>query len=305
MTSTPKPRSRVTPYENRELEPRHRDAPAGQATRGEAPAAEKCSCNPSEHCNKNCVCGGNHAKPSSGPTAEGKSAVQIIQSAKDKGFFDPPMRPDPPTLIGPTSEAGPSTEAKGETREPCIHAVPQSASQLHGICVFCYRDRLGATASALAAAEAKLFEMTADRDSWLEQTEHARDLALKLGDEKDSAEAKLREEHERGYHEAVDAMQPRFVQQEATIAALREKLEEAGTNTELAREEEQKFWSTSRRMWINRANEFKAENEALRERVSRLEDVVKSIAECPDGGCKTCNEEAKLLLAALAEQEKE
>ena len=29
---------------------------------------------------------------------------------------------------------------------PCIHAEPQADSQLHGICVFCYRDRLGKSA---------------------------------------------------------------------------------------------------------------------------------------------------------------
>lgn len=26
--------------------------------------------------------------------------------------------------------------------EPCGHAQPQADSQLHGVCVFCYRDRL-------------------------------------------------------------------------------------------------------------------------------------------------------------------
>ena len=26
--------------------------------------------------------------------------------------------------------------------EPCTHAVPQADSCLHGICIFCYRDRL-------------------------------------------------------------------------------------------------------------------------------------------------------------------
>jgi hypothetical protein len=28
--------------------------------------------------------------------------------------------------------------------QPCIHAIPQAASQLHGVCIFCYRDRLAA-----------------------------------------------------------------------------------------------------------------------------------------------------------------
>jgi hypothetical protein len=26
--------------------------------------------------------------------------------------------------------------------EPCAHAEPQAADQLHGVCIFCYRDRL-------------------------------------------------------------------------------------------------------------------------------------------------------------------
>jgi hypothetical protein len=30
------------------------------------------------------------------------------------------------------------------SEEHCIHAVPQAASCLHGVCIFCYRDRLGA-----------------------------------------------------------------------------------------------------------------------------------------------------------------
>lgn len=33
----------------------------------------------------------------------------------------------------------------------CIHAVPQAADQLHGICIFCYRDRLGAARAENAA----------------------------------------------------------------------------------------------------------------------------------------------------------
>ena len=27
-------------------------------------------------------------------------------------------------------------------RDPCEHAVPNAADQLHGICIWCYRDRL-------------------------------------------------------------------------------------------------------------------------------------------------------------------
>ena len=34
-------------------------------------------------------------------------------------------------------------EARVDWFKPCPHAVPQAASQLHGICIFCYRDRLG------------------------------------------------------------------------------------------------------------------------------------------------------------------
>jgi hypothetical protein len=39
--------------------------------------------------------------------------------------------------------------------EPCIHAEPQADSCLHGVCIFCYRDRLGRTTkqcNELAAA---------------------------------------------------------------------------------------------------------------------------------------------------------
>lgn len=46
---------------------------------------------------------------------------------------------------------------------PCPHAIPQAASQLHGVCIFCYRDRLGEARAeverlrpVLAAAEAIL-----------------------------------------------------------------------------------------------------------------------------------------------------
>lgn len=35
---------------------------------------------------------------------------------------------------------------------PCGHAEPQAASQLHGVCVFCWRDRCGALRRALKAA---------------------------------------------------------------------------------------------------------------------------------------------------------
>ena len=40
------------------------------------------------------------------------------------------------------------------TFEPCGHEPAQSAAQLHGVCVFCYRDRLG-------KAEAELKALTA------------------------------------------------------------------------------------------------------------------------------------------------
>lgn len=33
----------------------------------------------------------------------------------------------------------------------CPHAIPQAASQLHGICIFCYRDRLAAVRAENAA----------------------------------------------------------------------------------------------------------------------------------------------------------
>ena len=35
--------------------------------------------------------------------------------------------------------------------EPCGHEPAQSAAQLHGVCVFCYRDRLGKAEAELKA----------------------------------------------------------------------------------------------------------------------------------------------------------
>lgn len=35
--------------------------------------------------------------------------------------------------------------------QTCTHAVPQAADQLHGICIFCYRDRLAAVRAENAA----------------------------------------------------------------------------------------------------------------------------------------------------------
>jgi len=32
---------------------------------------------------------------------------------------------------------------------PCGHAPPQSVTQLHGVCIFCYRDRLGTETARL------------------------------------------------------------------------------------------------------------------------------------------------------------
>ena len=46
---------------------------------------------------------------------------------------------------------------------PCIHAEPQADSQLHGVCIFCYRDRLAA-----ATARADAAERDTARLDWLE-----------------------------------------------------------------------------------------------------------------------------------------
>ena len=42
--------------------------------------------------------------------------------------------------------------------KPCGHARPQDASQLHGVCIFCYRNRLGTARSRIAELEAELAE---------------------------------------------------------------------------------------------------------------------------------------------------
>ena len=41
-------------------------------------------------------------------------------------------------------------------RSSCIHAVPQAPSCLHGVCIFCYRERLGALRNALPQIVAAL-----------------------------------------------------------------------------------------------------------------------------------------------------
>ena len=39
---------------------------------------------------------------------------------------------------------------------PCGHEPLQSASQLHGVCIFCYRNRLGSAQRELSAARQAL-----------------------------------------------------------------------------------------------------------------------------------------------------
>lgn len=49
--------------------------------------------------------------------------------------------------------------------EHCGHEPPQSSSQLHGVCIFCYRNRLGAAHRDLAQAEARLREVEKNLDT--------------------------------------------------------------------------------------------------------------------------------------------
>lgn len=37
--------------------------------------------------------------------------------------------------------------------EPCGHAQPQADSQLHGVCIFCYRDRLAEASKRVEGLE--------------------------------------------------------------------------------------------------------------------------------------------------------
>ena len=51
------------------------------------------------------------------------------------------------TVITSDSQESPAAEHCPDAVppfEPCGHERPQSAAQLHGVCIFCYRDRLGA-----------------------------------------------------------------------------------------------------------------------------------------------------------------
>lgn len=51
----------------------------------------------------------------------------------------------------------------------CEHAIPQAADQLHGVCVFCYRDRLGklrymlAECAAVVAKERLVQQLASNR----------------------------------------------------------------------------------------------------------------------------------------------
>ena len=48
--------------------------------------------------------------------------------------------------------------------EPCIHAVPQAASCLHGVCVFCYRNRLAAAHREIAKLREDALVSDEERD---------------------------------------------------------------------------------------------------------------------------------------------
>jgi len=48
---------------------------------------------------------------------------------------------------------------------PCGHEPPQGNSQLHGVCVFCYRDRLGKAQAEVARLRAAL-EYASEMASW-------------------------------------------------------------------------------------------------------------------------------------------
>lgn len=57
----------------------------------------------------------------------------------------------------------------------CLHAIPQAASQLHGICIFCYRDRLASVRAENAALR--------ERNAKLERVrEAAKDAINWVGD---------------------------------------------------------------------------------------------------------------------------
>lgn len=41
-------------------------------------------------------------------------------------------------------------EVGDEITKPCVHAEPQAASCLHGVCIFCWRDRCATLRARLA-----------------------------------------------------------------------------------------------------------------------------------------------------------
>lgn len=53
----------------------------------------------------------------------------------------------------------------------CGHAVAYSDSQLHGVCIFCYRDRLGECRARVAALEAERDELRAALERYLSVTD--------------------------------------------------------------------------------------------------------------------------------------
>ena len=48
--------------------------------------------------------------------------------------------------------------------EPCAHSTPQASSCLHGICVFCYRDRLGTALNERNAANEAIVDCHREYD---------------------------------------------------------------------------------------------------------------------------------------------
>lgn len=60
---------------------------------------------------------------------------------------------------------------------PCGHEPQQSSAQLHGVCIFCYRDRLGAERQARVEAEKTLD--VADR-IWLDAMAELTTIKKKL-----------------------------------------------------------------------------------------------------------------------------
>ncbi len=68
-----------------------------------------------------------------------------------------------------------------ELHSPCLHARPQAASQLHGICVFCYRDRLGAVGRELREARARIADLESALRFYRSHTDQGHTARVALG----------------------------------------------------------------------------------------------------------------------------